>query len=145
MKTNRTTISTLLLLAISGAFLQCRKSHAPSPVTKQSLVGTYRIGAMTTKDNTGAVIDLHASLDDCQKDDLFQFNLDGSYIQKDAGISCSPSTDDTGTWSLPASNKILIDGITADITSFDGKKLVMTIPGDALGIPNPLIETLDKQ
>lgn len=113
------TRSLFLLFLCSAAFTACKKDKDESvALTKENLAGTYKLTASTIN---GA--DVMAQMDDCEKDDLFKFNTDGTYENVDAGAQCG--TDDGGTWTLPGNNTISFDGDARTVEKFDGKTLIM--------------------
>ncbi|HET9824000.1 MAG TPA: lipocalin family protein [Chitinophagaceae bacterium] len=118
------------------------KDNNPSCTTNvTSISGSYKITAYTYKASASAQeIDYYTTLfpDACDRDNVLSFNANGTYQLIDAGIVCSPSGDDNGTWSL-SGNTITVDGDAAAIESFDCKTLVLSnadivISGDKLKI-----------
>ncbi|MDZ4794068.1 MAG: lipocalin family protein [Bacteroidota bacterium] len=74
--------------------------------------------------------------DPCDRDNLYTFKENGSYTITDAGTICSPSGDDSGTWSLTGTT-MTVDGDPVAIESFDCKTLVLVntdtqVAGDKL-------------
>jgi hypothetical protein len=105
-----------------------------------TLSGTYKLTAIKYKATPAtAEVDYLAFMEDCEKDDLVTLNPNGTYNYKDAGTSCAPKGDESGTWSL-SGNTVYSDGIVGGtIESFDCKTLVVfvtdvNIPGDKLAV-----------
>ena len=141
-------ISTIILL-MAFSFFSCKKdndknSTCTSDVT--SISGSYKIAAYTYKASaTSPEIDYYNTLfpDACDRDNVLRFDANGTYQLIDAGVVCSPSGDDNGTWGV-SGNTMTIDGDATTIQSFDCKTLVLAnkdiqTPGDELKI------TLAKQ
>jgi Lipocalin-like domain len=106
-----------------------------------SISGTYKITAYTYKATlSSSEVDYYSILfpDACDRDNLLKFDTNGSYQLIDAGIVCSPSGNDNGTWSI-SGNSMVVDGDETIIESFDCKTLVLSStdvdqPGDKLKI-----------
>ena len=62
-----------------------------------------------------------SNLDDCEKDDKLVLNANGTTSYEDLGVVCSPSGNDTGTWSIDNNGKITIsdNGSSTDVSSAD--------------------------
>jgi hypothetical protein len=115
-------LSSFVLFATS-----CKKdSEDTSTVTKEHVAGNYKLTASTVKVGSSAEQDLMIYMDACDKDDIIALKTDLTYTITDAGIKCSPTNDDNGTWSLPSTTTIKLDSDTFTISSFDGSKLVLT-------------------
>jgi len=130
------------------AIFSCKKdkndntNDNPSCATNvASISGSYKIMAYTYKASASSPeIDYYTTLfpDACDRDNVLSFNANGTYQLVDAGIVCSPSGDDNGTWSL-SGNTMTVDGDGTAIESFDCKTLVLAnmdtqTPGDKLKI-----------
>ncbi len=109
------------------------------PVSMASLSGTYKIQSIKYKANSAAPeIDVFGTFDDCQKDDLYTLNENGTATYEDAGVECGVNGDDTGTWSLSGNTvNISVGGeaITGTLQSFDCTNLIVVTenymgPGD---------------
>ena len=104
----------------------CKKDSEETCATNTASVsGSYKVTAVTYKENASAPeIDYYTAwyTEDCERDDIITFNSNGTYQSVDAGIVCTPSNGDDGTWSL-VGNTIQLDGDPATIESFDCKSL----------------------
>jgi hypothetical protein len=106
-----------------------------------SISGSYRVTGYTYKASASSPEqDYYNTMfpDACERDDILTFNSNGNWTLKDAGVVCSPSGDDSGTWAL-SGNTMSIDGGPLTIESFDCKSLVLInanfmITGDKLKI-----------
>jgi len=141
MKKTMLSILTLIIL------FSCKdkKDDKVCTTSVESISGSYKITSMSYKENVSAVATEVFStwVEECDRDNVLTFNTNGSYHTADAGTTCSPSSDDDGTWSL-SGNTMVTDGDPAIIESYDCKTLVLSqtdieIPGDKLKL------TLTKQ
>lgn len=116
------------LLALSTVATSCKKDKKNCDLNASNVVGTYKITSASYKaDAASPAQDWFALLPACEKDDLFIINSNGTTTITDAGTVCSPSTNDTGIWTLSGST-LTIDGEPANVSSFDcsGMTLVGT-------------------
>lgn len=115
----------ILIITVLGS---CKKENEPSiAITKENLVGTYKLTAWTAKYGDFPEQNVYdTELQPCEKDDHYKLNLDLTFNLIDAGTQCDPVGDFSGTWSLEADNKIVIDGQSADIQKFTAKELIVT-------------------
>lgn len=131
MKKTIFTTAVLLLL-----FTSCKKDKSTASGTCNKTVadiaGTYAILKIEVGMN-GVFVDITSQQDACAKDDKLTLNANGTSAYKDLGVVCSPSGDDSGTWSIDANGKMTIhdnsgsnDISHADITSYDCHTLVLT-------------------
>jgi hypothetical protein len=92
-------------------------------LTKESLAGNYKL---TSARGKTALIEERDVMDflvePCQKDDILTLNADLTYAYKDEGTECSPSRDETGTWTLNG-DQIDVGPYEFKITQWDGKIL----------------------
>jgi hypothetical protein len=121
-------------MLLSVGFLSCKDDDDDTcALNNSSLVGTYQLTGVSYKaDATTPAIDIFSTYDACEKDDLVVFNANGSVTYTDAGIACSPSTNDTGTWSLSGST-LTVDGEAASVASFTCTGMTVTIAGTTAG------------
>ncbi len=147
---NQTTdMKKIFLIAITALFvIACKKEKNDSSCTADaaSIAGAYKITAVTYKANASAAEQDYFNIlfpDPCEQDDVYTFQVNGTYQIRDAGTVCSPSGDDNGTWSV-SGNTMVIDGDATAIENFNCKTLVIMntdtdITGDQLKL------TLTKQ
>jgi hypothetical protein len=120
----------LTILFLSVIFLSCNKKDQTPDCSKSavSISGSYKMTALTYKANSSSseqdILYLYAP-DACDRDDIYMFQANGTYQLKDAGIVCTPSNDDNGTWSV-AGNTMMMDGDNYVIESFDCKILILS-------------------
>ena len=141
MKKMRSTAVLTLLAALS--FTACQKEVvAPATtINDERVAGIYKVTALTIQPTTGAEKDLFATLDDCQKQSTHTLSAGHSYQLIDV---CDPSNNQNGAWALHDNQKITINGVTGDLVSFDGNKLVISFD-DFMGLPGKMTETLTRQ
>lgn len=144
----KTNFATIPVAITTLLFLSCSKDPENPTCTTSSatIAGSYKVTAATYKASPSAPeIDYINVLNDaCERDDIITFNSNGTYQYTDAGIVCSPSGNDIGTWSLTGTTSITIDGDAAILESFDCKTLILAntdtqVAGDRIKI------TLTKQ
>lgn len=125
----------LALSVVALMFTACKKDEdAPANVTPTvtNLPGTYIITAATVSSGGTSVNVFNNSdasmnwFEACDRDDQYKLNANMSYDVVDAGTACSPDNSYSGTWALPSSTSIDIDGNIGTIQSYNGKTLVVT-------------------
>jgi len=92
-----------------------------------SISGSYKITAYTYQASPSSPeVDHYTTLfpDACDRDNVLVFSTNGTYQLVDAGVVCSPSGDDNGTWSL-SGNTMTVNGDQTTIESFDCKTLLL--------------------
>ena len=105
--------------------MACQKEEdSNTEITVASLSGTYGLTALTWTYG-GTTYNIYDSLDACDRDNLTRLNTDMSLNFIDAGVVCSPPTDDNGQWSL-SGDSLYFDNIATKIESFDGTTLVLS-------------------
>lgn len=112
--------------------------------TKDKLVGYYKLTALTLE-HEGGTENLLPYMSSCNRDNLYVLKADMTTAVVDAGEQCSPPSDDTGTWSLPNDNTIVMDGETYEIESTDGRTLKMSAEYSEDGVEGTVNMTYVKQ
>lgn len=130
---------TLVLAAsmVVIAFTACKKdsdSPAKGGSLKEKLVGTYKMTQLTMEQEGGGTTDILAEYTPCDRDNLYVLKADMTSAIIDAGEQCSPSSNDTGTWSLTDNSTIDMDGQSYHIESMDGTTLKMSVPFEQDGV-----------
>ena len=133
--------TTVFLFCVVLLFSCNEKKPLECSTSVANISGSYKVTAYGYKQTpTSPEEDYYPVLfpDACDRDDVYTFNANGTYLLKDAGIVCSPPDDDPGTWSL-LGNTMTIDGDQNGIESFDCKTLILfntdiNTPGDRLKI-----------
>lgn len=92
---------------------------------KDKFIGSYKLAEVTLVDE-GSTADVLAEMASCDKDNLYVLKADMTASVVDAGEQCSPSSAETGTWSLPDNNTIVLSGTTFTIISMDGKTMKLS-------------------
>ncbi len=132
----------LFSIALLGT--ACKKSKDAPAITKENLVGTYVVTAATMKVGNSPEADMLSSFDECQKDDQYKLNADGTFNVIDAGTQCSPPGDYSDVWSLSGS-QITIDGEVGTVSKFDGSNLEVTMEYTDSGMTFTLKTNYKKQ
>jgi hypothetical protein len=133
----------LFTLTIAGGFLSFKKTDTaasnPCSVTAANIAGKYKISAVSYQTSAAAAaVDLLANMQDCEKDNTYEFKADGTMAVSDAGISCGSqrSPENQSRWVLKNNNSTLrLSDAALTIEHFNCSKLVITqsgvsIPGD---------------
>jgi hypothetical protein len=121
-------------------FSSCKKDDAtPTTCTlsSTSIQGTYKVTAQTFQaDAQSPVEDEYATLEACEKDDLFVFG-NGTLTSNEGAISCDPPTDPfSTTWTLTGSTLNLSLGgftISGTVESFTCNSMVFKVSDPADG------------
>jgi hypothetical protein len=134
-------LSALLILFL--VIVSCKKHDDKKKCAQDvaSISGSYKFTAYTYKETPSSAEEDYFNIifaDACERDDILTLNSTGNYTVTDAGIVCSPSGGDSGTWSF-SGNTMSIDGDLATIESFDCKTLTLVnndinVAGDKLKI-----------
>ena len=119
----------LLFIFFSALFLfSCKKDKdATCTTTAASIAGAYKITAVTYRASATSPETDYFSIvfsDACERDDVFTFDVNGTYLLTDAGIVCSPPNTDNGNWSI-SGNTMTLDGDPASIESYNCQTLVL--------------------
>ena len=139
----------LLIVIVSLLMFSCKKDKGDNnncTIATASITGNYKITAVTYKSSaTAPETDYFNMLfpDACERDNVYAFSSNGSYTINDAGIVCSPASDDDGTWSV-SGNIMTIDGDAVDVKSFDCQSLVI-VNSDTQSSGDKLTLTLTRQ
>lgn len=117
----------LLFSGLLVAFLSCKKDSSIE-LTRENLAGTYKLLKFEVVSN-GSSSDFTK---ECQKDDLYKFNLDSTHQVFDEANKCLPSSDVTGAkwWVEENAYFVIKPGFSAQsyrIMRFDGENLVLTL------------------
>lgn len=140
MKQTMLGIAALSMFVLSA----CKKDKDQPAPTKENLAGTYTFGSVTAKTGSGSEQDVTAQFyAACKKDDRLNLRSDGTLLYADAGYSCTPPDDHTGTWSVNG-NQITIEGETSTIKSFNERTLVLGSTDTLFGNPVSYSVTLNK-
>jgi hypothetical protein len=133
---------TFLSLMIIASLISCKKTDKPADTcvaSISSIAGTYKVTSVEYKLTSAATAaDMFSNLPDCQKDDTYQLNADGTVLFSDAGVSCGlpPAPGLPTSWSLESNNtRIQMAEYNMLIESFDCNSLVVSetdtfVPGD---------------
>jgi hypothetical protein len=111
------------------------KEPANVTPTTANLSGSYKISKVTAmpSGSTTETDVTNSWLQACEKDDVITLASNGTYTVTDAGTTCSPSSADTGTWSLVNSTTINLDGSNYTINRFNGTNLDVSISDPSFG------------
>jgi hypothetical protein len=127
-------IIALSMLTVTSCKKKDKEPENITPTTS-NLSGSYKTAKVTgTASGSSTEIDItNTWLDACEKDDIITLNANGTYTVVDAGTTCSPTSADTGTWSLVNSTTINIDGSNNTIKRFNGTNLDISFSDPSAG------------
>ncbi len=103
-------LSTLLLALIMAGAVSCKKKKSdPSP--QERILGKWKITAFTavSSANPGIIVDYYAIMDNCAKDNFYEYRSGGVLIEDEGPTKCSSSDPQqtTGSYTLSADGKTL--------------------------------------
>jgi|GEM_PF-2313771 len=130
------------LVLLAAAFTNCKKTQ-PKPAAID-ITGTYKLIALEEKNSIGT-FDLFAELETCMTDDLLQFKADNTYTYTDAGETCDPKGDETGSWQFKGTDSVVIDGTAAALVSYSNQQLVLRRNETIMGQVSVVTATYAKQ
>jgi hypothetical protein len=120
---------TAVVAAALFSFISCKKSDdaVSNAKTMQNISGSYNLTGLTWT-ALGVTVNVYDSLEPCEKDNILQFNTDGTVHEIDTKVLCDPpETDSVSTWSLSSKgDSLYLDNTPYLIKSWDGKTLVIT-------------------
>lgn len=124
-----------LTLLLAGIILLCacekevEQERKPLTPTSTNLSGNYKIVKVVGKQSGSAPMNITESYfpELCERDDIYAFKTEGIYDRQDAGMKCSPVTNRTGNWHLMNATTLVINGEQANIDSWNGKNLEVTV------------------
>ncbi len=114
----------LLLFFFSNT--SCKRATENPPVTKENIVGTWQLTAKRMSATGIPEQDAFTTLNECEKDDLYRFNIDDSFSYIDSGVTCETNGTSTGVWQLNG-EVIAFMGQSGKITNFNGSSMHITV------------------
>jgi hypothetical protein len=138
-------VFSMLVVASIFVLSSCeKKSDETKSTTEYLTAGNWKVTGMTVDPGfefSGIIItDIYKNLmEDCTKDDLIKFNIDGTVTDDEGATKCDPDdpqTTDDGTWTLTNDDKTITimypgeDPAPATIVSINGSTLVVSAPLD---------------
>lgn len=124
----------LSAIVLSTVLFSCKKDDAKvCDLNSANVAGAYKITAIKYKPSaTLPEVDVFATLDACEKDDITVLNANGTMAYQDAGTVCAPAGDYTSTWSLTGSI-LTVDGDPYTVSSFTCSGATLTQTGTTAG------------
>src|ERR1700733_12822359 len=95
-----------LILVINACKKSSSNGSSPSARTVQNFSGSYNITAVSAN-VLGLNVNLYDSLPACDKDNVIELDANNTAKFIDAGVTCVPPSDSTGTWSLSSNTDTL--------------------------------------
>jgi hypothetical protein len=110
----------------------CKKDNPQPTLTPASIAGVYTITALKARAGSAAQVDVYDQLTECQQNDTWDFEEDGTFLYGGVATNTCQSDDYSGTWSLDGN----IFSVTAQqnttpykLESFNGQVLVLSTSG----------------
>src|SRR5215471_6866579 len=109
----------LRLLLFGSLLTSCNKSTVKAPINVSTISGTYTLTDLRMSATGVPEQDAYNTVQDCEKDDLYEFRTDSSFTRTDAGVVCDSGSEKyEGKWKLEG-DQISFYGETGTITKFD--------------------------
>ena len=124
----------------------CTKDK-PEP-SQKNITGVYRITGLKAKTDGGAQADVYNQLTECQQNDTWGFQEDGTFLYGGVATSACQSEDFSGTWSLNGESFTITgpqNTTTYHLEKFDGHTLVLSTAGTVNGDPATYFVTFTKK
>lgn len=122
-------LSVLLLALLMAGAVSCKKKKSdPSP--QERILGKWKITAFTMVSSTspGTIFDYYALMDNCLKDNFYEYRNGGVLIQDEGPTKCSSSDPQqtTGSYTLSADGRTLTWVQGSDSTTLEVLELSNT-------------------
>lgn len=122
---------TFVLIAVTACKKKSTDTTVSLDVTMANIAGTYKITAATAT-QSGITVDVYNNASvfpPCNKDDIYVFSASGTYTITDAGVTCSPPSNFSGTYSVNTSAKtITLNGQVCNVISLTSSAAVVAQP-----------------
>jgi len=109
----------IIASALVVTFSSCKKDN-PAPtcnLDNNGILGNYKVTSILYKANAASPeVDIFATYDACEKDDIISFVTNGVYTVTEGATSCTPTNADSGTWSLSGST-LTLDGTDGGVVT----------------------------
>ena len=130
----------IALVAIGCLFTACKKSDSGSGGNGGSAVltsGKWKIVSSSSVIDYPVIgkqtVDAFATIQDCQKDNLYIFNADNTSTTDEGATKCNsgdPQSYVTGTWSLSSDSKTLVitasgRTVTSDVLTLSSSSMIL--------------------
>ncbi|UCJ04989.1 lipocalin family protein [Chitinophaga pendula] len=126
---------TFALMAACTLLFACKKNKEESkpvdcPLTVESIAGSYRFATIEYKESPDAVaVDWMATMNDCEKQNTFLLNSNGTYVYRDG---CEASESSRGGWRVKNNTITMDELLSATISAYDCKKLTYYVSNTLL-------------
>lgn len=125
----------------------CKKDKPETPPSPENIAGVYKITALKAKAGSAASVDVYNKLTECQQNDTWDFESNGTFLYGGVATNACQSEDFSGTWSLNGKTFSITaqQNTTAyQLESFDGKALVLSTSGTLNSDPATYFVTYTK-
>ena len=138
------TIASASVVYLIFILSSCKKTAESPLINSENLAGTYALVSMRMSASGVPEQDATATMNQCEKDDLYVLNADHSFNYVDAGLTCDPAGNFSGNWELDG-NLISFYGEAGEITRFDGNELEIIRSTSNQGITFKVRSTFRRQ
>ncbi len=142
-------INWLVILGFLAACDRDKNKNENEPTLP--IVGKWKLTAMTVSPPFEGVTNIFAILEDCVKDDIYEFKANGTFEFSEGATKCNPDDDQIwfrGNYTLNSDSKTLnYEDETYEVLELNNTtlKLSFTEEGEDDGITYTVIQTLTKQ
>jgi hypothetical protein len=143
--------ASLYLFAVLALFTiatSCKKDSSEPKTTPQSIEGVYKITGLQAKAANTQKIDIYDQLNECQKNDTWGFQENGTFLFGGAATTSCQDGDYSGTWNLNGKSfTVTADQNTTayELENFDGHTLVLSTSGTLNSEPATYFVIFTKQ
>ena len=141
----KTTFGLALLCLLTATSCKKEKGEEKIQLNTTTVSGNYKVTAITMLTGTVESDVRPFFMEPCEYDDIIQFKTDKTFMVTDAGMKCSPASNETGTWDLPGNNKFILDGEETEVKKWDGKELHLSAAETINSQPTTITFKLEKQ
>jgi len=136
-----------ILLLFTVPFAACKKDKQKAPdytLSEANLIGTYTYGTLTYKATpTSSAVDASSFVEACALDDQATFGTNHVLTYTDAGTTCNPAGDGTGSWSLQG-NVFTTDLYHGTIQNFTDSAFTLANP-DVFAVGDTVFITFERK
>ena len=105
--------SIITAVALLILFSACKKNQTNTTTCNldaAGITGSFNLTSFLVKSSSSSPeVDYVLYYNACQKDDIYSFNADGTYVVSEGATSCSPTNASTQSWSL-SNTSLTING-----------------------------------
>jgi len=116
----------LLFFLLNYFISSCQKATENPPISKENIAGAWLLTGKRMSATGVPEQDAFATMDECEKDNLYYFDVNNSLRYLDSGVTCEMNQPYLGSWEL-RDEVIEFMGQAGNITKFDGTYMEITV------------------